>query len=99
MTAANIIDMCGAAGAAISFIMFLPQAIKAWTHRHNPAALAGISTSGQTLVLANAAIWAIYGIGTGAIWVAVPSFINAPLAVGTIAVLTKGKRHTEGSTP
>lgn len=82
-----------------AFIMFVPQALRCWRLRHNPTALEGVSRAGMVMLLVNAVLWAVYGLGVGAIWSAVPSFFNAPLALFVLARLTRADRPGSGDTP
>ena len=83
----NILNVCGLAAAVVSFVMFVPQAARVWRLRHDGEQLKGVSQAGQWMLIANAALWAVYGIGMGAYWTAIPSFVNAPLAAVTLYLL------------
>lgn len=87
----TLLNALGAAASTVSLVMFFPQAIKTWTHRHDPITLEGVSVQAQFLILANASLWALYGIGSGAVWAAVPSFVNFPLAVFVLALLLRAR--------
>nr|BFF09206.1 hypothetical protein GCM10025699_05090 [Microbacterium flavescens] len=52
--------LIGIAGAAISFLLFVPQARLVWANRARPDRLAGISILGQILIIANAGLWGLY---------------------------------------
>lgn len=90
-----LVQACGAAGSVIAFVMFVPQALRCWRMRHNPAALEGVSRAGMVMLLINAVLWGVYGLGVGAIWSAVPSFFNAPLAVFVLVVLRQAGRRVD----
>ena len=85
-------DACGIAGSGFALIMFVPQALRCWRLRRSPQSLSGISRGGIVLLLANALAWAVYGMGNGAYWTAVPSAFNAPLAVGVLCLLSQHRR-------
>lgn len=82
----------GALASSISFALFLPQAMKTWRTRNNPAALSGVSVGTQVLLLANASLWGLYGWETGAFWVAAPGLVNAPLALLVIGLILRARR-------
>lgn len=86
-----VVELCGVAGSAMAFVMFVPQAVRCWRFRRDPDALEGVSRAGMVLLLCNAVLWAVYGLGVGAIWTAVPSFFNAPLAVFVLWLLSTRK--------
>ena len=81
----------GITASTIAFVMFIPQAVRAWRTRHDAHALVGLSLSTQFLILANATIWGVYAFMLGEFWVGAPGIINAPLAV-TVIVLTVRSR-------
>lgn len=87
----NHFDVLGAVASVISFVLFMPQAMKVWTHRSNPMALDGVSEVGQWLLLLNAVLWGIYGVGVGvgAYWSAAPSLVTFPMALFVIALLRR----------
>lgn len=85
------IDVVGAVATLISFGVFIPQAVRVWTHRANPLALDGVAESGQWLLGFNAILWAVYGVGTGAYWSAAPSLLTLPLAIFVIALLRRSR--------
>lgn len=76
-------------GSIIAFVMFVPQAVRCWRLRHRPDALLGVSPAGMLMLLVNASLWGVYGLGTGAVWTAVPSFFNGPLAIVVLVVLRR----------
>lgn len=87
--------LLGASAAAISFIMWIPQAATTWRHRRDPGALAGISAGTSALVLLNAAIWGAYAIALGEFWVGAPGLINGPLALMTLWLLRRRRRGVQ----
>lgn len=86
-----IIEAIGFLASAISFTIFLPQALRTWRVRNDPIALAGISTGTQLLILANATLWGVYAVLTGAFWVGAPGLLNAPLAAFTIFLIYRSR--------
>lgn len=84
-----ITNLVGFVASSFSFIMFVPQARAVWLNRKTPAALEGVSATGQWMLLGNATLWAIYAVLTGAFWVGAPGLVNAPLAIVVIILLRR----------
>lgn len=84
--------LIGIAGAAISFLIFVPQARLVWANRARPDRLAGISILGQILIITNAALWGLYAAATGAFWSGAPGIVNAPLAIVVIVLVVRSRR-------
>ena len=91
----ELTTIVGACGSVLSFVLFLPQARHTWVNRHRAERLAGISSLGQVCVLANATVWAVYGVLADAVWAGAPGLLNAPLAIGTLWLLHR--RHPQKS--
>lgn len=53
----------GFVASVVSFVLFVPQAAKAWRMRRDWSALRGVSLEMQFFLLANAALWAVYAPG------------------------------------
>lgn len=88
----------GFLASAMAFVLFVPQATRVWTSRHDARSLAGVSTLTQWLILGNAGLWGVYAVLTGAFWVGAPGLINAPLAIVTLVLIQRSRRHvTDGS--
>lgn len=85
-------DLLGPIASVMSFLLFLPQAMKTWQNRNDPHALRGLSIWTQVALLANALLWAGYGLDTRAFWVAAPGLINGPLAIATIFLILRSRR-------
>lgn len=84
----------GICGTVLAFLLFLPQARRAWANRHRPERLDGISIAGQTLIVANAVVWGLYAVLADAFWTGAPGLVNAPLALCTIFLLQRSRhRH------
>ena len=84
-------EALGVIASVIAFVLWLPQALKTWDARSDPHALAGVSLSTQVLVLANAVLWAGYGVETGALWVAAPGLVNAPLSLLVMGLIVRSR--------
>jgi uncharacterized protein with PQ loop repeat len=89
-----MLEYIGAAAFAVSVALFVPQAITVWRSRNDPNALRGVSMVGQWLLLCNAGLWAVYGIGVGAWWTAAPSFVNGPLAAFVLYLLRRARHRS-----
>lgn len=90
----ELVSWVGMAGTVLAFVLFLPQARHTWTNRGRPERLRGISVTGQVCVIANALVWGLYALLTGAFWTGAPGIINAPVAVCTIVLLLRGRRQS-----
>lgn len=89
--------MLGAAAAAISAVLFLPQAVQAWKMRADPHALRGLAVGTYVLVLANAVLWGVYAVATGALWSGAPGLLNGPLAVLMIVMISRARAQEAGA--
>lgn len=92
-----LIHLIGFIAALISFTMFVPQAISTWKARNNPTALLGISLGTQFMIVANAILWACYGVLTEAFWTAAPGIVNLPLALYTIISIYTARKHLKAN--
>lgn len=84
--------LIGSAASVIAFALFLPQARATWRNRHNATALRAVSLGTQWLVVTNALLWFAYGAVTQAFWIAAPGFVNLPLAMMSIALISRARR-------
>lgn len=91
----RMVNLLGALGAALSFVLFLPQAALVWRSRCDHARLRGVSIGTQVLILCNATVWGIYAIITGAFWVGAPGLVNASLALASIYFVARARRSSE----
>lgn len=91
------IQIAGVLGFITSVTMFFPMAINVWRYRKDDKALLSQSIVMQILWIANAIFWMIYGFGTGAIFSALPSFINLPLAVFNLYLVTHSRKKVKYS--
>lgn len=85
-------DVAGFFGAAISFVMFFPQTVRAWKFRKNPDYLRGVSVSAQSFILANALSWFIFGFANDQFWPAAPGLVSIPVATLTIILVLRSRR-------
>lgn len=86
-----LVEAIGFLAAIVSFVIFLPQALRTWRVRRDPIALAGISIGTQWLILCNATLWGAYAFLTEAFWVGAPGILNAPLAIFTIFLVLRAR--------
>ena len=89
-----LVGAVGLMASVTAFVLFLPQALLTWRRRGDVEALRGVALGTQVVLLANAGLWGVYGVLTGAFWVAAPGLLNAPLAVLTIALVLRSRRWT-----
>lgn len=75
-----------------SFLLWVPQGIRVWRGRRDPAALRGIALSTQVIALAGSVLWVTYAALVGSFWVGAPVVVTGPVAVMTITVLVRGRR-------
>ena len=75
-----------------SFIRFLPQAIQSWRQRRDHEALSGLSLPTQWLTFVNSLLWITYGFLLSELWVAMPSLLNAPMALFVIVLILRSRR-------
>lgn len=87
-----IVDVVGFLASVTAFVLFLPQAMLTWRRRHDAEALRGVALGTQLVLLVNAGLWGLYGVWTGAFWVAAPGLLNAPLAMMTIYLVLRSRR-------
>ena len=87
-----LVDSLGFTASIVSFVLWWPQAVRVWHCRDSVAHLSGVSISSQLLLLTNAALWGVYAVVTGSLWVGAPGLVNAPLAVVTVVILRRARR-------
>lgn len=85
-------EALGFSASVIAFVLFVPQALRVWKVRADPAALSGVSLGTQFFLLSNAVLWAFYAVETQAFWVGAPGLVNAPLAICVIILVTRARR-------
>lgn len=86
-------EIVGCAASLVSLVLWWPQAARVWKYRNDPDQLAGISRTGQLLLVISGAIWTIYAVLTSSLWVAVSVSTNVPLGLLTLAILSQGRWH------
>lgn len=84
-------SIVGFLATTTSFIRFLPQAVQTWKQRKDSHALSGLSLPTQWLTFVNSLLWILYGVLLGELWVAMPSLLNAPMALFVIILVIKNK--------
>lgn len=85
-------EAIGLMASLSSFLLWVPQGIRVWRGRHDPAALRGIALSTQVIALAGSLLWVTYAALAGSFWVGAPVVVTGPVAAMTIAVLVRGRR-------
>lgn len=83
-------EVIGMMASLTSFLLWLPQGLRVWRHRHEPARLAGIAMSTQLISVAGNVLWTAYAVLLGSFWLGAPAIVNLPIAVATIVVLRRG---------
>ena len=91
--------MSGLLGSAISFVLFVPQALRSWRQRKEPEHLLGVSVAMYVLLLVNAITWGVHGVLAGSFWAAVPGLFNGPLAVAMIVLAGRARRDAAHARP
>ncbi|WNB85869.1 hypothetical protein [Cellulomonas sp. ATA003] len=86
-------EVIGMMASLTSFLLWLPQGLRVWRHRHEPARLAGIAMSTQLISVAGNVLWTAYAVLLGSFWLGAPAIVNLPIAVATIVVLRRGPRR------
>lgn len=86
-----LIEFAGILASAVTFIMFIPTAAGVWRHRNTPSSLAGVSASTAWMMVIGSTSWIVYGLGTGAFWIAAPSLVNLPLGVFILFLLGRAR--------
>ncbi|TXG75817.1 hypothetical protein E6Q11_06555 [Candidatus Dojkabacteria bacterium] len=82
-------NILGIVASLITTALFMPQAFSVYQNKHNPAALEGVSIITSWLAITSGVLWVFYAMLTGAIWIAVPSFVSVPLSLFIVTVLYK----------
>ncbi|WP_421732711.1 hypothetical protein [Cellulomonas sp.] len=85
------VELVGFVASVLSLVLWWPQAVRVWRLRHDGSGLGGVSIPTQVLLLANAALWAVYAVLTGSFWVGAPGLVNAPLALSTIVLVRRSR--------
>lgn len=75
----------GAAGAALSMGMFIPQAVRMWLNRATPAAFAVSPITAIIMVFANT-LWLLYGLALKDFWLTAPCVVHICSAITMLCV-------------
>lgn len=89
------INFIGVLGALFAFLLFLPQALKAWRLRDDGDAMSGLSLVGFFMLLANSTVWVLYGIGLSALWIIVPNALNIPVSLFMIGLIIRSRQRLD----
>ncbi|MEX1078317.1 MAG: hypothetical protein WED09_04335 [Homoserinimonas sp.] len=87
-----VLNALGFAATGFSLLMWIPQARTTWLNRDDSLKLAGVSEATQWLMMVGYLLWGLFGVLSSSLWVAAPSVISIPLALGTIVVVRRGRR-------
>ena len=83
--------------ATFAFVLFLPQAVRAWRLRNDGEAMSGLSLVGFIMLLANSIAWLLYGIGLSALWIIVPNSLNIPVSLFMVALILRARKRAARS--
>lgn len=89
-----MLEAVGYVGSAGAALMWLPQATRAWRHRHDPAVLEGISASAYVVALVFNILLLTYGLTTQAPPVVVAAVVNLACALVIVVLVRR-----PGTTP
>lgn len=92
-----MIEAIGYVGSAGAAAMWVPQAVHAVRHRHDGAAIAGISVASYSLAVVFNALLLAYGLGTHATPVVVAGVVN--LLCSAVIVLVAASVSTAVEAP
>jgi len=87
-----VLNALGFSATGFSLLMWVPQARTTWLNRNDGVKLAGVSEATQWLMMIGYVLWGLFGVLSNSLWVAAPSVISIPLALGTILVVRRGRR-------
>jgi uncharacterized protein with PQ loop repeat len=87
-----VLNALGFTATGFSLLMWIPQARTTWLNRNDALKLAGVSEATQWLLMIGYLLWGLFGVLSDSLWVAAPSVISIPLALGTIIVVHRGRR-------
>lgn len=88
-------ETLGLLASLTSFILWVPQGLRVWRARRDPASLTGLAVSTQVISLVGNVLWAAYGVLIGSFWVGAPVVVNVPILLMTIVVLRRARRAAE----
>ena len=84
----------GLLASIMSMVIGLPQAVNVWKFKNDPERLAGISGLAQYMMIGSGALWVAYADMTHSFWVAASVMTSVPLALFTLAILSRSRRMT-----
>lgn len=87
-----VTEALGLLASLTSFVLWIPQGIRVWRARRDPAALTGIAVSTQAISLVGNVLWFVYALLIGSFWLGAPIVVNLPVLLLTIAVLVRARR-------
>ena len=87
----DLTEAVGFFASLVSFLVLLPQGVKVWGDRRDPAALVHVALPTQVMLLLNSVLWAVYAALTGSFWVGAPVVVNAPITFVTIVVVLRSR--------
>lgn len=87
-----VTEAVGLLASLTSFVLWLPQGVRVWRARREPAALTGIAISTQVISLAGNVLWFVYALLIDSFWLGAPIVVNLPVLVLTIGLLVRARR-------
>lgn len=87
-----VTEALGLLASLTSFILWIPQGVRVWRARRDPAALSGIAVSTQVISLVGNVLWFVYALLIQSFWLGAPIVVNLPVLLMTIAVLVRARR-------
>ena len=87
-------EAIGMLASLTSFLLWLPQGVRVWRHRHDPAQLQGIVLSTQVISLSGTVLWGVYALLIDSFWLGAPSLVNGPIAIATLVIVGRANRST-----
>ncbi|WP_199423356.1 hypothetical protein [Actinotalea solisilvae] len=85
-------EAIGLLASLSSFLLWIPQGLRVWRGRHDPAALRGVAPSTQVIALAGGLLWVVYAVLLDSFWIGAPVVVSGPIAAVTLVVLARGRR-------
>lgn len=84
-------ETLGLLASLTSFVLWVPQGVRVWRARREPAALTGLAVSTQVISLVGNVLWFAYGMLIGSFWLGAPVVVNVPILLMTIVVLVRAR--------
>jgi uncharacterized protein with PQ loop repeat len=85
-------EVIGMMASLTSFLIWLPQGVRVFRYRNDPARLQSIVLSTQVISLAGSALWGTYAVLIDSFWLGAPSLVNGPIAIATLVVCRRAHR-------